>query len=164
MNWYEIFYWLTVADNARTAFGWFAGIMTASTMISTLAFFACFNTSGPPDSGQPLARKWLWWSAPIAIFFWLALVLTPSKRDSLLIIAGGGTLQFLTTDSTAQKIPAELSAFVLTELRAMGEEASIDLGVASTKSKILDEAKNMTTNELLERMKVDSSFRQIILE
>jgi uridylate kinase len=35
----------------------------------------------------------------------------------LLIIAGGQTQFFLTTDKAAKQIPAELSGFVLTELK-----------------------------------------------
>jgi hypothetical protein len=57
--------------------------------------------------------------------FLLAFVLI-QKKDSLLIIAGGQTLNFL-TDKAAKQIPAELSGFVLTELKNMAKEASVDL-------------------------------------
>lgn len=46
----------------------------------------------------------------------------------------------------------------------MAADARVSLGVKSQKEKILEEAENMTTNQLMERMKVDSTFRDIILD
>ena len=63
-------------------------------------------------------------------------VLIPSKKDSLLIIAGGQTLNFLTTDKSSKQIPAELSGFVLTELKNMAKEAKVDLNIKDQKEKI----------------------------
>ena len=97
------------------------------------------------------------------ILFWSLFIFTPSRKDALLIVAGGGTMEFLTTDSTAKQIPHELSNFVVTELRNMGAEAQIELGIKSQKDKILDEAKKMSSEQLLQKMKVDSNFANIIL-
>jgi hypothetical protein len=58
--------------------------------------------------------------------FFISFCFNTSKKDSLLIIAGGQTLNFL-TDKAAKQIPAELSGFVLTELKNMAKEASVDL-------------------------------------
>jgi hypothetical protein len=81
-----------------------------------------------------------------------------------LIIAGGGTMEFLTTDSTAKQIPHELSNFIVTELKNMGAEAKVEFGIQNQKEKILDEAKKMTSEQLLEKMKVDSNFTKVILQ
>ena len=97
------------------------------------------------------------------ILFWSLFIFTPSRKDALLIVAGGGTMEFLTTDSTAKQIPHELSNFVVTELKNMGEEAKVELQVMSQKDKILDEAKKMTSDQLLQRMKVDTNFAKVIL-
>jgi uridylate kinase len=90
-------------------------------------------------------------------------VFTPTKKETLLIIAGGGTMNFLTTDSTAKQIPHELSNFVVTELKSMAAEAKVDIGLSAQKEKILEDAKKMTTSELMEKLKTDTSFAKIIL-
>ena len=161
MNWYKLFYWLTVADNAKTMFIVFTVLFTLISVVSTVLYF--INGGTGDDDEQKMARKWMWWSYPFMILFWSLFIFTPDRKDALLIIAGGGTMEFLTTDSTAKQIPHELSNFVITELRNMGAEAQIELGVKSQKDKILDEAKQMTSEQLLQKMKVDSNFANIIL-
>ena len=161
MNWYKLFYWLTVADNAKVMFIVFTVLFTLISVVSTVLYF--INGGTGDDDEQKMARKWMWWSYPFMILFWSLFIFTPDRKDALLIIAGGGTMEFLTTDSTAKQIPHELSNFVITELRNMGAEAQIELGVKSQKDKILDEAKQMTSEQLLQKMKVDSNFANIIL-
>ena len=160
MNWYKLFYWLTVADNAKTMFITFTAIFTCIAVIATIAYFLNHDE----DDNQRMSRKWMWWSYPFMILFWSLFLLTPDRKDALLIIAGGGTMEFLTTDSTAKQIPHELSNFVVTELRNMGAEAKVEFGIQNQKEKILDEAKKMTSEQLLEKMKVDSNFTKVILQ
>lgn len=173
-NYTELFYWLTVADNARLLFGWGAGIFTVIAFISTIVNIisranqlSSFNSeSDKQESGETAkaARKWMWWSYPFMFMWWSLLVFTPTKRDALLIVAGGQTMNFLTTDSSAKQIPHELTSFVVTELKNMAQEAKVDLNIKTQKEKILNEAKNMTSQELLDKMKSDSTFTKIILE
>ena len=159
MNWYKLFYWLTVADNAKTMFVTFTVIFTLISGVATIAYFA--NMDDVDE--QKMSRKWMWWSYPFMILFWSLYIFTPNKKDALLIVAGGGTMEFLTTDSTVKQIPHELSSFVVTQLKSMGEEAKVELGIQSQKDKILDEAKSMTTQQLLDKMKIDTNFANIIL-
>jgi hypothetical protein len=162
MNYTELFYWLTVADNAKTMFVVGIVIFTAVAVISTILNFICRGDGD--DTNADVARKWMWWSYPFMFLFWSLFVFTPSKKDALLIVAGGQTMNFLTTDSTAKQIPHELSNFVVTELKSMAAEAQVDLNIKDQKEKILDEAKNMSAKELMEKMKVDSTFAKVILE
>lgn len=159
MNWYKLFYWLTVADNAKTMFIVFTALFTLIAVIATIAYLSNHDD----EDNQKMSRKWMWWSYPFMILFWSLFIFTPSRKDALLIVAGGGTMEFLTTDSTAKQIPHELSNFVVTELKNMGEEAKVELQVMSQKDKILDEAKKMTSDQLLQRMKVDTNFAKVIL-
>ena len=162
MNYTELFYWLTVADNARTMFIVGITVFTVAAVISTAINFIA-RGDGDDDTAVQ-ARKWMWWSYPFMFLFWSLFVFTPSKKDALLIVAGGQTMNFLTTDSTAKQIPHELSNFVVTELKSMAAEAQVDLNIKGQKEKILDEAKNMSAKELMEKMKVDSTFAKVILE
>lgn len=160
MNYTKLFYWLTVADNAKTMFITFMILFTIIAAIATFAYI--FNGDDPDD--QRMSRKWMWWSYPFMIFFWSLFIFTPDRKDALLIIAGGQTMNFLTTDSTAKQIPHELSNFVVTELKNMAKEAQVDLGIQNQKEKILEQAKTMTAMEIVEKMKVDSTFAKVILE
>jgi hypothetical protein len=160
MNYTKLFYWLTVANNAKMMFITFIIIFTAIAVIATIAYI--FNGE-EPDS-QRMSRKWMWWSYPFMILFWSLFIFTPDRKDALLIIAGGQTMNFLTTDSTAKQIPHELSSFVVSELKNMAKEAQVDLGIQNQKEKILEQAKTMTAMEIVEKMKVDSTFAKVILE
>jgi len=159
MDYTKLFYWLVVADNARSMFTTFVIIFTFISVISTIAYLL----TGQYEDDRSMSRKWMWWSYPFTILFWFLLVFTPSKKDALLIVAGGQTLNFLTTDESTKQIPSELSGFILTELKNMASEAKVELGIKDQKERLLDEAKKMTTDELLKRMNEDKNFADIIL-
>ncbi len=170
MDYSKLFYWLTVADNAKSMFVVFICIFTAIALISTICYFANAYTHDADkqtqndETNQKMSRKWMWYSYPFMIFFWSLYVFTPNKRDALLIVAGGQTMNFLTTDSTAKQIPHELSNFVVTELKNMASEAKVDLNIKDQKQKILESAKQMTTEELLSKIKSDSTFAKVVLD
>ena len=162
MNYTELFYWLTVADNARSMFVVGLVIFVGVAFIATVINIICRGNG--EDEGAVQARKWMWWSYPFMFLFWSLFVFTLSKKDALLIVAGGQTMNFLTTDSTAKQIPHELSNFVVTELKNMAAEAQVDLNIKDQKQKILEQAKEMSAKELMEKMKVDSTFAKVVLE
>lgn len=164
MNYTTLFYWLVVADNAKGLFlagCWLFGFIA---VIATMINLVNGGSDNKDEEIQKVSRKWIWWSYPIFFLFMSLQVFTPSKKDALLIVAGGQTLNFLTTDKSAKQIPSELSGFVLTELKNMAKEAEVDLNISTQKEKILDEAKNMTSEELLNRIQEDSIFAKIISE
>ena len=165
MNFIKLFYWLTVADNARLFFQWGAGIFTAIFGLSLIIYcFSVMDDSSDAKAVKDPSRKFLFYSTPFFVFFWLALVLTPSKKDSLLIIAGGGTLNYLSSDSSARQIPKEMTNFVLTELKSMALESQVDLQIQSNKEKVLEEVKALSAEELLGRMKEDTTLVNILLK
>jgi hypothetical protein len=167
MNYTKLFYWLTVADNARSLF---IVAMIVFTVIFVIAFMVFLidrdgnDFSADKDGAAERAKRWVWWAGPFALFFWMLFVMTPSKKDALLIVAGGQTLNYLTNDSTARQLPKEALNFVVTELKSMAKDAEVQIDLRTQKEKILDEAKNLTAKELLEKMKVDTTFARIILD
>ena len=170
MDYTKLFYWLVVADNARQFFWFFAIVFTIISIISTIVYFIIAEAETDSEDKKQSkkndllkVRKWIWWSYPFMSLFWAGIVFTPSKKDSLLIVAGGGTLNFLSTDKTAKQIPSELSNFVLTEIKNLAKDAQVDLNIKSQKEKILEEAKNLSSQELLDKMKQDSSYVKILL-
>lgn len=167
MNWYSIFYWLTVADSIKTILFSFGFILSAFCCVCFIVFVFARNGddfSAPEKGAAERSKKWLWWSLPFAFVTWIAWAALPTKKDSLLIIAGGGTMNFLTTDSAAKEVPHEAMNFVVTELRTMAAEAKVDLGIENQKEKVIESAKQMTASELIEKIKSDSTFAKIIME
>lgn len=169
MDYTSLFYWLVVADNARDFFMALIVIFMIIAILATLGYFFASNSNGQgqtqeDEDNQAMSRKWMWWSYPFCILFWSLYIFTPSKKDALLIVAGGQTLNFLANDKSAKQIPAELSNFVLVEIKNMAKDAAVDLNINSQKDKILEKAKNMTAEELMTQMKSDTTFAKVILE
>lgn len=170
MNWYQIFYWLVVADSLKNVILTFAIIFTLFAVIAFLWFIIDRNANDATTTGRngkvtgaERAKKWLWYTLPFLIVLWLCYVLIPDRKGALIIIAGGGALEYFTNDSTAKQIPKELSSFVLTELKTMAAEAKIELGSIGYKEEILNQAKSLTTQELIQKMKQDTTFAKVIL-
>lgn len=162
INYTKFFYWLTVADNAKVMFKTFLNIFTLIVIISTIVWI--FASMCDEDNTRYGARKWIFWSTPIMIIFWSLFIFTPSKKDALFIVAGGGAINYFTTDSTAKQIPAEFSNFVLTQIKSMSQDVNIDIDVKTAKEKVIESAKQMTAEELLEKIKLDPEFAKIILD
>ena len=166
MNWYTIFYWVTVADNAITFFGWLAGLSTSFTIIYWLIRAFTSDDDFWSSKENEIARKRLFKLAYTFILTmiigWAGIVFTPSKKDCLLIIAGGSAATFLSTDSSAKQLPADVAKFLHMSLKKetedLGSEARQELGIETTKEKFLREASKLTKEELIERFKNDSTL------
>ena len=163
-NYMTVFYWLTVADNAKLFFGWFIGIFTFISVISIICLLVYRIDDGIDSDGIKFWTPWMRWSVPFMVLFWALYIFTPSKKDSLLIIAGGGAMNFLTTDSVSKQIPHELSTFIVSELKNMASDSKVELGLNEQKDKILKEAKHMSSKELIEKIKNDTTFAKVVLD
>lgn len=163
MNYTSLFYWLTVADNAKLFVGLMAIFFTVIFVIAQCVRFGLAVEDNLDTEKRTMVNKWTWYSTPWMILFLSLWIFTPSKKDALLIVAGGQTMNFLTTDSSAKRIPSELTHFVVTELKNMAKDAEVNLNIQSQKDKILDEAKTLTGMQLIEKLKTDSTFAKVIL-
>jgi hypothetical protein len=168
MNYTQLFYWLTVADNAKSLFSWVTGFSIVGLAVSVfcwIAFQSDYNEDG--DKNDLLyatkSRRWFAGFLSITLTFSLLNVFTPTKKDALLIVAGGETMNFLTTDTSAKKLPAELTNFVVSELHSMAQEAKVNIDINTQREKILQSAKTMSPTDLIDKMKSDTTFAHIIL-
>lgn len=152
---------MTVADQAKIFFVLVAAVTSIIGIVSFLISLGAFETYPKPDT-MAKGRKWVFFSWPIMILFWMLWIFTPTKKDALLIVAGGGAMNYLAQDSTARQLPHELIEFTKVNLQNMAQEAKVSLGIQTQKDRILEEAKQMTTDQLLEKMKVDSNFAKIV--
>jgi hypothetical protein len=161
MNYQKLFYWMSVADQAKT---FFMIVAVIASIIGLVSFLIALGAFSEDYDDKAKARKWVFFSWPIWIIFWGLWIFTPDKKDALFIVAGGGAMNYLSQDSTAKQLPHELLEFTKVNLQNLAADAKVQLGIQSQKEKILDDAKNMTSIEILDRMKIDSNFAKIILE
>lgn len=117
MNWYRIFYWITVADGVKNFFDVFSNIFTFLTVAGLIFYIAnrIYRVSQSDvdkvecDSWGSHFAKFFWISMLLCIVTWGGYVFTPTKKDALLIVAGGAVGNFITSDSSAKQIPSELT-------------------------------------------------------
>lgn len=160
-NYQKLFYWMSVADNAKD---FFITIAIITSLIGIISFLTSLGVFDYDENLMKRARNWVFFSWPLWILFWGLWIFTPNKKDALFIIAGGGAMNYLSQDSSAKQLPHELIEFTKLNIQNLAADAKVQLGVQSQKDKILDEAKNMTSSEILDKMKIDSNFAKIILE
>ena len=175
-NWHSVFYWLTVADGVKSFFDVVSNIFTWLAVIGLIAYVITIGVSLSDDGRDhegnitPEMKRirkmfgWIFWGFTVlSLVSWFGYVAVPTKKDAVMILVGGSVVEFMTTDSVARQIPSELLILAKNEIQSAAEEAKVDLGIYSQKDKILQEVKNMSTTELMDRMKVDSTFAKIIL-
>jgi hypothetical protein len=124
MNWYSVFYWLTVAsgvkdffDVASNIFTWFAVLSFIALVIITIGKSITVSENRLKNSEDDVKdsdfRAWDMIKKYIQPFFytmlglsmitWTAWTLVPSKKDCAIIIAGGTVGNFLQSDTSARK-------------------------------------------------------------
>lgn len=181
MNWYEIFYWLTVADGIKHFMDSASDIFTTATIITGILYiFGVIGYSNSisdrrtkndiEDKADPDIRSWdkfrkyatitFYPFLFLAIITWCAYVFVPSKKDCLMIIAGGAVGNFITSDSSAKALPSDLTRFLHLSLKKqvddLSDDAKKELGLQTPKEQFVDKLKNLTKEEIINALKTDS--------
>lgn len=178
MNWYSIFYFLTIGDKLSELFLTGVFIFTILFLISAIGWAiqtftesSEFPTTKPEETRQQakarivaIYRNSMLGIGTFYAVLWLLYIAIPSRKEALFIIAGGGVAEFATSDTSMRQIPAEMSNFVLTGLRNMSMEEGIELLQGDAKERALKKASEMSPNDLIEKMKTDSNFAKLILK
>lgn len=163
MNWYSIFYWISVADKVSEILG-IASVLTLVTgIICCIGWFLSTNAvsenaHGGDETNQSLGyNEWMVWlrawrlAAIVSLFIcfissimWAGL---PSKKDALIIVAGGAVGTFITTDSTAKHLPAEAMTLLRAKIRSEIVELNNPIEV------LTDTLQEKSKEELIELLK-----------
>lgn len=154
MNWYSIFYWITVADGIKDLFDWMSNLFTLLTVIFCIIYCMIMIAHGDAKNKQNDEQNrsdlfWIknWrrlfiWSMILAFISWTGYVAVPTKKDALMIVAGGAVGQFITTDSSAKQIPSEVMLLLRTKIRSEIEQIN--------GKTVTDTLANKSKEELLE--------------
>ncbi|MFZ4631682.1 MAG: hypothetical protein ACOYL8_00570 [Patescibacteria group bacterium] len=182
MNWYSIFYWLTVADSVKNFFDSVSNIFTFFAVVFfIILIIASIGKAVTPavnndkddeeektdsevrswEKVRIYSQKFFYPFLAVALITWFGYVLTPTKKDCLLIVAGGSVGNFISSDSTAKQLPGDVTKFLHLSLKKEISELSADgrkeIGIQTPKEKLLDKAVNMSKEELINYLKSDST-------
>lgn len=136
-NWYSIFYWLTVADGVKQFFDTSSNIFTAAAVIGVAGYIigslcTSSNSDYPDHSDYKISVIWQKAFKTIAIvatifsmLTWMGWIFTPTKKDALIIIAGGTVANFVTQDSSAKQVPHEVMELLRVKIKEEISETSL---------------------------------------
>ncbi len=120
MNWYKIFYWISIADNVSTVTGTLAVIFGLITGVGFICMFIDTEVSDPTWSFPDWSKgsKTLFYIILTAFLFNITVwTFLPKKKDLITIVAAGSVMKFLSSDSSAKQIPHEVMDLVVIKLR-----------------------------------------------
>ena len=174
MNWYKVFYWISVADKVQD---FVLTIAIASSIILLVAFVSnIVARSSYNDNMQDrkandndyddlrnvrymkMFKQYMIWSSILFAIFWLLYIATPSKDDAVLIIAGGAVGNFITSDSSSKQLPADLTAFLRARIHQMTDEAKENIGIEDDRTRKINDLKNLDKDEIIKRLKQDTTL------
>jgi dihydrofolate reductase len=89
---------------------------------------------------------------------------TTNKKDTLFIVGGGGTLNYLTKNPEAKKIPDKLISLINVELDRMAKDESVNLNLNKETTNQIDSIRNLPPEELLKKLDQDYYFRKFYYE
>lgn len=105
-------YWLTRLDGFHNilkfiiVFGFIVSLVIL--FVTTIAKDDIFDD----DKDAFKIRRNFRWIFPLIIFCALAHVFTPTRNEAVFIIAGGKTLDFVASDTSINKIPAQTTKII----------------------------------------------------
>ena len=96
-----------------------------------------------------IAHYFLFVFTPLSLFLWAG---TPNKKEAVLIIGGGYVGNFISTDSSAKKLPSDIVYFLRSNLQLAAKESQVELqNLIQTPP--VDTLSNKSKEELLEIIK-----------
>lgn len=155
MDYYKLFYFLTTADSIKHTFDIFSNWFMIFSILTAIIYVIVFIISKSEGNSQQnvkdllLWRKYMsrsfWFSFIMMTLLWTAWAFTPTKKDAILILAGGAIGNFITSDSSAKQIPAELTLLVREKLKEEIKEIKSE--------NITDTLASKSKEELIELLK-----------
>ena len=190
MNWYSIFYALTVSDGIKqffdtssNIFTWFAVLSFIALAIVTILKSVTVAENKlktveeekvDPETRTVVAlrgyiKTFFYTMLGLALVTWFGWVITPTKKDCVMIIAGGGIATFLTSDTNARAIPGELTKLGVVAIQAWQDqikdftpEERKTIGIQTPEEKkqsdLLDKVGKMTKEEIIEWLKSEDAL------
>ena len=153
VDFYKLFYWFTVADGLKGFFDTISNVSFFFMIILGILLLIVFGIY--MDSGNKIniteddEKSYKYWmthlrrlfilSTIITVITWTLYIAIPSKKDAVIILAGGSVGNFIVSDSSAKNIPAELTLLVREQLKSEIKELTAPTIVDTLTSKSKEE-------------------------
>lgn len=124
MNWTEKIYWLTRLDNLQSLFVWILAIGIIFIAVTQIIRFVNYI------EGYELYKPKTWQTVVfilLIIIGSLGITFTPTTKEAIFIVAGGKTLDHLSSDTSLNKIPGQVTTIVSTWLDKKLNELESDV-------------------------------------
>lgn len=173
MNLYHLFYWITVAERVQTFLHVLAVLFTiligANIIFYLVAKFSYINNIRDNYNYTMRSnRLYIKWAKRIFLVFipltsllWILFIAVPSKSDSILIVAGGTVGEFVKSDSSAKKIPADITNFLHEKIGELTREAKLDV-FPTKQDETMKKLEGMTKEQILEQIKTDTTISKLV--
>jgi hypothetical protein len=176
INWYNVFYWLSLGDGIKKFFDSASNFFTFFAFVFAIIyiiFIICKALTEKEETdfkGLEIAKKYsgklFFVMLGLSLFTWVAYVATPSKKDCLLIIAGGATANFITSDSSIKSLPSDLTKYLHLSLKnqinELNDDARKEIGLQthedSIKNYLVTKVKDLTKDEIIEQIQKGTLF------
>lgn len=157
IDFYKLFYWLTVACNFKSFVFACCVILSIVFAIALIWYLIELFFDENTDGDREKPAKMLWRVLPFFLVFWLLYILIPDKKDTLMIVAGGAVGNFLTTDSSAKQLPADLTRFLHVKLmEASSDSPEIKELLLTPEQKAqqerIDKLKSLSKDEIIDQL------------
>lgn len=168
MNFYKLFYWLTVGDKLSSFFCAMAILFTILFLVILILRLTSVSQKNRDqgvegtkyikgEDGKQYEvfqdwyfnfRKWTWTILMLCLGFWLLYVSTPDKKEAVLIIGGGYVMNFVTQDSAMKQLPSDIVYFIRSNLQLAAKEAQVEIRDLTNRQTLADSLGKMTRAEL----------------
>lgn len=178
-NYYNVFYLLSVSDSVKHFSDIASNIFTFFAIVGFIGYVIAYigqadkaGSSLEEDNKDSDYRQWsmvrkftariFYTALVLSLITWTVYVLTPSKKDCLMIIAGGAIGNFMSTDTAAKQLPSDITQFLHMSLKGeiqnLSEDAKRELGLQTPKDKLIDKVKDLTKEQLIDYLKNDTTI------
>lgn len=161
INWYQVFYWISIADNVKLIFAILSIVLGIYFIGASVAALGMFDTNF--SRWENGTKRVFYIFTPMLFLSLILWTFTPSKKNMMLIVAGGSIGNFVSNDSSSKAIPAELTKYVRNFLKKessdLDYETKVELGVETPKENLLNKVKDLTKEQMIEYLKTDTTFK-----
>ena len=136
MGYTSSIYWLTRLDGIN---GLFMTLLVLGIILLFLYFMAMgISNDFDRDDMKDFSTRYKWskrWFIIMIIFGGLGATFTPTTKEAIFIIAGGKTLDYVSKDTSLNKIPGQISTITSTWLEKKLNELETDVKTKIENSK-----------------------------
>lgn len=152
MNWYSLFYWVSVADSVKHFFDWWSDFFTTFTVLSLILYAIMIVCKALQVGSEDLAKGKEEEDSSyraldlvgkksfvifrlcliLALVTWAFYVLIPTKKDFLIILAGGAVGSYIAGDSSIKALPHEATELLREGIKSEIRHIRADTVISST--------------------------------